>query len=255
MELVALGSAGWMPTDIRETSCYAIRRAGNLLLLDAGTGIRRLVTDPRLHAGVERIDIVLSHFHIDHLVGLTYLSGMRGSTEITVHGPGHWLYDQPTDGILARITSPPMQTITLAQAGVRVTDLSPDGFSWSDLPVTVRHQRRHTAPSVALRVSDELAYCTDTAYDPDNVSFVEGCRLLLHDAWHTQQHGDSGHSSAIEAARIASAAAVGRLGLIHIAPTADPAHLLATASRRFGASMLLADKDSFRLGPDSGGGQ
>jgi ribonuclease BN (tRNA processing enzyme) len=76
MEITFLGTAGWMPNDQRETASIAVRVGSSLILLDAGTGIRRLVTDPALHGGVESIHVMLSHFHLDHVVGLSYLSAL-----------------------------------------------------------------------------------------------------------------------------------------------------------------------------------
>jgi ribonuclease BN (tRNA processing enzyme) len=71
-----LGTGGWMPTDRRETACYALRDGADLLVLDAGTGFRRLVTDPALLEGVERLHVVLTHFHLDHTAGLVCLPAL-----------------------------------------------------------------------------------------------------------------------------------------------------------------------------------
>ena len=43
---------------------------GTVLVLDAGTGIRRL--GAQLPPGTERVDIVLTHLHMDHIQGLGF---------------------------------------------------------------------------------------------------------------------------------------------------------------------------------------
>jgi hypothetical protein len=55
-----LGCGGWFPTDRRETTSILMRRGNRALLLDAGTGVRRLITDGGLLDGVTVIDIVLT---------------------------------------------------------------------------------------------------------------------------------------------------------------------------------------------------
>lgn len=50
MEVRLLGTGGWLPTDERETACMYVRSGPDVLLLDAGTGARRLITEPALLA-------------------------------------------------------------------------------------------------------------------------------------------------------------------------------------------------------------
>ncbi len=56
MRATLLGSGGWLPTDRRETTCVLLREGSDALLLAAGTGLRRLVTDAGLLDGVERLN-------------------------------------------------------------------------------------------------------------------------------------------------------------------------------------------------------
>ncbi len=67
MQLHCLGTAGYHPSDTRQTSCYFLARDG--VVLDAGTGIYRLT--PLIQT--DTLDILLSHAHLDHVVGLTFL--------------------------------------------------------------------------------------------------------------------------------------------------------------------------------------
>ena len=74
-----LGAGGWIPTATHAT-CSALLRSGDAaVLIDAGTGIERLVADRSLLEGVETLDLVLTHFHLDHVVGLGYMPGLRGA--------------------------------------------------------------------------------------------------------------------------------------------------------------------------------
>src|SRR4029078_2665847 len=57
-----------------DTSCVSVegRDPAHLLVLDAGSGIRRLglVLEP----AVTRIDLMLTHLHLDHIVGLGFFA-------------------------------------------------------------------------------------------------------------------------------------------------------------------------------------
>ena len=83
-----LGSGGFIPTGTRETSSLLLLAEGSdrAVIVDAGTGLRRLITDRALLAGRTRLDVLLTHFHIDHVCGLAYLTELD-DLEITVRGP------------------------------------------------------------------------------------------------------------------------------------------------------------------------
>ena len=67
MRLHCLGTAGFHPNHDRHTSCYFLPESG--VLLDAGTGVFRLA--PLIET--DEIDLLLSHAHLDHIAGLTFL--------------------------------------------------------------------------------------------------------------------------------------------------------------------------------------
>ena len=71
------------------TSCVAVRDAeGRCLMLDAGTGIRRLGHALRSEAFAGRIDLLLSHVHWDHIQGLPFFPPMfADGQDIHIHGP------------------------------------------------------------------------------------------------------------------------------------------------------------------------
>lgn len=52
------------------TVCISLEQEGRLVILDAGTGLTTLGQALQRQTGVKRVDILLSHFHIDHVLGL-----------------------------------------------------------------------------------------------------------------------------------------------------------------------------------------
>lgn len=247
LELRLLGTGGWLPGDSRETSCHAIRADGALLVLDAGTGLRRIITGGAALAGVERMDIALSHFHLDHTVGLSYLDAVRPGIKRYVWGPGRELYGEETSKILDRMLGHPFSSAAKERMFDAVLDMSLHQREIGPHAVRVRAQTRHSAPSLAFRYGDAVAYCTDTAFDPETAGFARGVGVLLHEAWVTGEAGTRFHSSAAEAARLARDADVGRLVLVHLDPRVDARRLLTEARAIFPDTQLGVDGQVYRL--------
>ena len=99
--------------------------------------------------------------------------------------------------------------------------------------------------SVAYRVDDDFVLATDTTADPGTAEFAAGAGLLLHEAWYNGadpltdaapaelRPGYAAHSEASAVGRLAAAAGVGRLVLMHLNPLHDEAYheRLAAAAR------------------------
>ena len=235
MNCVLLGSGGWIPTSRRETCCALLRKDAQALLIDAGTGIQRLLEEPDLLAGAESVDIVLTHFHLDHIVGLSYLPALSLREPPTIWGPGELLTGLPTRTILERLLAPPLFSAPLSAIASAVREVPTSEFEANSFTLTTRVQERHAERTLALRIGDSLTYCTDTAPDPANVPFAAGSRVLLHEAWYAEATSDDGnHSAGGDAGRIAREAGVTRLVLIHVHPLqTDDAPLAASAARAF----------------------
>jgi len=83
MRLLLFGTSGYHPSERRHTACLMLPEAG--IVLDAGTGFFRV----RQHVVTPTLDILLSHTHLDHVVGLTFMLSTKWQKpieRITVHG-------------------------------------------------------------------------------------------------------------------------------------------------------------------------
>jgi ribonuclease BN (tRNA processing enzyme) len=201
------------------------------------------VTEPTLLEGVERLHVALSHFHLDHVAGLAALSGRDVAREIWM--PGRLLTGIPAGELLERLVGPPFFTgageVGEARELGDATEIGP-------FAIRVRVQPQHPGRSVAIRVGEELTYCTDTRYDPENVEFARDSAVLLHESFRGgDATDDPGHTAAGEAGRLAASAGVHRLVLMHVNPVGDAedelraaaqAHFAATETGRDGARLM-----------------
>ncbi len=238
-----LGSGGWIPTTRRATCAALVRRGDRALLIDAGTGVAHLVETPELLEGVRELEIVLTHFHLDHVVGLAYLPELALPQPARLHGPGESLYGTPTAAILARLLGPPLFALEPDQLVSEIVELDPDQPGLDGFELRARVQTKHSDPTLAFRVGNALSYCTDTAYDEDAAEFARGSRVLAHEAWFTESlpREASTHSSAHQAAQLARAAEVEGLVLIHIRPGVDETELAREARDVFEATTVGTD--------------
>jgi ribonuclease BN (tRNA processing enzyme) len=242
--LIILGGGGWFPAHGRHTACAILRDGDSAIMIDAGTGVGRLVEQPELLAGVERLDILLTHFHLDHIAGLAYLPALALCRQTTVWGPGKALYDTPTAALLDRISSEPFHPVPLGDQDIEVRDLPLHEVELAGVRVGIRRQDMHTAPSLALRFEDMLAWVTDTAFDQASAPFAAGCRLLAHEAWFTSDvpRNPAIHSSGAQAAEVAATAGIDRLLLIHLPPFEQSIeHLVLEAQTAFPRAIAAHD--------------
>jgi ribonuclease BN (tRNA processing enzyme) len=246
VEVRLLGSGGWLPTDRRETACVALRDGSDLLLLDAGTGLRRLATEPALLEGVERLHVALTHFHLDHTYGLFALPAFRQLRAREVWAPGRLVAGVSGEQLVHRLLDPPFLAADSGDVTGGLATAVHELDATAEIGpfrVETRVQPLHNGPTLALRVNGELVYCTDTAYDTENGAFARGARVLLHEAFHAaDETDDRQHSAAGEAGRIAAVAGVERLVVVHVSPLGvDEDKLAACAQARFEASEVGRD--------------
>jgi ribonuclease BN (tRNA processing enzyme) len=218
--LTILGGGGWFPAHGRQTASALLRADHRAVMIDAGTGVATLIERPELLDGLDALDILLTHFHLDHVAGLAALSAVGLCPGTTIWGPGKLLYGSSTAEVLDRLTHEPVHPVPLEQQDIEVRDLPSYEVELAGMRVAIRRQDRHSAPTLAFRFDDQLAWITDTAYDPDSALFAQGCELLAHEAWFTTADPRNAdiHSSAAQAAHVANEAGADRLLLIHLPP-------------------------------------
>ena len=214
MRLVFLGTTGYHPNAVRHTACSMIPELG--LVLDAGTGFFRVadfLTTPQLL-------ILLSHAHLDHIVGLTYLFDVLSgnpSTQVTIRGS-----EEHLRAVEEHLFHPLLFPVTLPHTFDAVTDPFevPGGGSGR-----IRDVQDHPGGSLGYRLTwpgHSMAYVTDTIAKPEDTEFFQGVDLLVHECYFADPDREwaakTGHSHTTAVAEAARNAGVGRLYLVHMNP-------------------------------------
>ncbi len=223
MHVEFFGTAGFHPNAERHTAGIFIPDAapGHAFLLDAGTGTWRLTArdlPPKLH-------IFLTHPHLDHITGLTYLLDvMHGrDLEITIYG------DQKTLQAvrLALFGSPlfPLEMTYATREIVPETPFQVAGVEVSAFPLT------HPDGCLALRLDwpqKSLAYVTDTVGDDLYLDFIRDVDLLIHERNFPDRLSElalaSGHCTSSDLVRVAKNSRAKQVAATHFNPltTSDP---------------------------------
>lgn len=215
MKLVLLGTGGYYPSQRRHTACLTLPEIG--LVLDAGSGMFRV----RNYLATEHLAIFLSHVHLDHVVGLTYLLDVVPADVLgrsTVYAEAEKLA-AVREHLFAESLFPVAPPFRLQPLD--------DKHALSDGGTLTHFPLKHPGGVRGFRLDwpdRSMAYVTDTtaAADADYVQKIRGVDLLVHEAYFADDHGDlpaiTGHSRLADVVEVASAAEVGRLVLVHIHP-------------------------------------
>jgi ribonuclease BN (tRNA processing enzyme) len=221
MRLTIWGCRGSVPTPGPDTFRYGGNTScvevsvddGTILVLDAGTGIRRLGFD-LLDRGARRVHLLLTHLHLDHLEGLRFFAPLWDEqVTLDIWGP-----PSPLLSLRERISrsfSPPLFPIDLREVPAQVTFHDVPRQPWTvDGARLLADLVAHPGPTVGFRIE---TVTSSFAYLPDHEPALAGTiadrsrdwisggaiaddvDILLHDAQYFEDEYEErigwGHSS------------------------------------------------------------
>ncbi len=216
MRLLLLGTTGYHPNAIRHTASFLFPDLG--LMFDAGTGVFRL----RQHLTANALDIYLSHAHLDHVVGLTFLLDQlagRDLEHVRLHG-------RPEDlqAVEQHLFAEPLFPVKLPY---ECLPLGPGGELVAGSGRLMHFPLSHPGGAVGYRIDwpdASFAYVTDTTAhrSADYVRLLQGVDVLIHECYFKDEQAawaaKTGHSWTTPVAEVAREADVGRLILVHLDP-------------------------------------
>ena len=259
-----------------ETSSVLIEdEQGRRLVIDAGTGLFPIGERLREAPGDRSLTILLTHYHLDHLVGLPTLSLLYDADwQIEIVGSSGKGYSPRA--MVTNLIRQPLWPVELKKMKARIsfTELQGDpsvssllrgGFEIGWCPVN------HDQASVAYRVvapaaGEAFVFATDIEWaassEEEKASLVRMCQtpiragLLVMDGHYTPEEYEGfkgwGHSTWRDAVDLARQAGVERLLLTHHSPGRDDAALTrleAELRREMPAASLARDRMEVEVSP------
>src|ERR687897_873202 len=195
------------------TSCVGGTPAdGDVLILDAGTGIRTLGF--ALAAGIPNINILLTHLHLDHIQGLMFFPPcFKTDSRITIWGPAS--PEASLEHRVARYISAPLSPVEVRELPCDVSFRNTPATEWEIGSARIRAESvTHRGPTLGYRVTHgdtSLSYIPDHEpglgaplddVEPEWISgydLARGAELLIHDCQYTDdeypEHIGWGHSA------------------------------------------------------------
>ena len=241
-ELIILGSAAATPNLDHDNSHMIIQTEDGVVLIDCGTAPMLRLERLGIPTG-EITDIILTHFHPDHISGLPlllmsmWLGGRRKA--LRIYGLHHCLKrvedlmgfyqwgDWPDFFPVAFHRLPEIERVLVLEQG--------DVTIYSSLVC-------HVIPTIGLRIEaatgKAIAYSCDTEPCQAVINLAQGASVLFHEAT-----GEGvGHSSAAQAGATARDAGVDSLFLIHYpVGDSDLGKLIEEARGTFSGDVRLAE--------------
>ncbi|MFO0660181.1 MAG: MBL fold metallo-hydrolase [Polyangiaceae bacterium] len=219
------------------TSCVEVRCGSTRIILDAGSGIRKLGNQMMSEGLPIETTLLLSHVHWDHIQGLPFFTpAYIPSTHLTIAGGPNGVMSL-RETLVHQMTAP-VFPVRLDELGCRldVHEMKP-GEAFHVGPVRVLSTKgNHPGGVMVYRLESggrSVVYATDVEHyscvDQNLVNLARGADVLIYDSMYTPEEyagerGRSrvgwGHSTFAAGAALALAAGVSKLVLFHH----DPAH-------------------------------
>ena len=239
MIITCWGSRGSIPVSGKEylkyggdTTCLEIRaKSGEIIVVDAGTGIRRLgnkLADEKCRD----INFLFTHAHWDHLMGFPFFKPLYFKRS-NLHMHNCPFHSKFVETILSRVMAPPNFPVKYSDIKARMhyekecaQTLNIGSVSIDPIPIS------HPNGGSGYRFSEDgnsFVFLTDNELGvvhpggrefDDYVQFSSQADLLIHDGEYTPQEYKIfktwGHSVYTDVLELAAKAGVKRLGLFHL---------------------------------------
>ncbi len=248
MEVTFLGTRGWYSKK-GQTSCVLVETRGGNYLLDAGTGIYWM---DEVMSFKKPTCLLLSHFHLDHILGVTTFTRTFGGKEITIYGQKG--VKKAIDRIMRKPVYPFYFNSPIDKFKVRFGELKREQRIFDSIVKTAHLS--HADPVIGIRIENRgrsFVYATDTLPCEATVKLARNCDVLIHETYFSDEDLkkvkiNTGHSSPKGAARIAREAGAKGLFLFHFHPEYDEATISRMVeSAREVFKNTFASKDFLKL--------
>ena len=241
-----------MPHPRRATPSHWLETSKGTVLLDAGADAPHRMAEEQLDW--PNLDAIwISHFHLDHIGGLTpFLFGIKWAPQtqsrtkpLHICGPRglRQIVDAVNDSNNYRLLEQPFRIEIVEVAPNEDFDIL-SGLSAATLSTP------HTEESLALRLKDDdsklFVYTSDTGFSEDLALFAKDAALLLMECSFRRDKTVQKHLELADAMRVAQDCQPEKLVLTHLYAQWDGVDLAAEA-RQLWAGETIEGKDGLRV--------
>lgn len=212
------------------TSCIKVEIGDKIIILDAGTGLVKL--ERSLLADENHIIFLLSHYHYDHIEGLTYFNPLYSGKHIDIYGYKHG--NMGVKENLNEYVKYPFSPRSISEFSDNVNYIDIQGNEEHQVTPDIcikTQQLNHPNGAVGYRIEHRgkaLVYALDNETGKnlpmDTLPFYQDADLVIWDSHFTQEEygrgkyigwGHSTHRQGIEMAKLAN---VKKILFTHHAP-------------------------------------
>ena len=253
MKISFLGTGSGTSTNRAHTAMVYDCDDGTRLLIDTSSGNSVARSGSALGIPVDDIDtVLLSHHHPDHMYGLLFVQFTRALNRQDAPALDVYLTEETRDWAIKMCSSAYLNVAQVDKDGAKNSDgrqvmrwiVVEPGQQIQLGPTTSAScfPADHISGAVGWRVDSagmSVVFSGDTRFNPELVKASQGARLLIHEAFRTDEESEyansHGHSTAGEAGRAAAQAGVAELVLTHIDSgfDADTQPLLEDAKKHY----------------------
>jgi phosphoribosyl 1,2-cyclic phosphodiesterase len=233
------GSRGSIPVSGKEyikyggdTTCIEIRtKSDDIIIVDAGTGIRRLGSK-LIDENRYKYNLIFTHSHWDHLMGFPFFKPLyeKQAEFMMYRCPFHSKF---VETILSSIMTPPSFPVRYSEISAKMeyVEAFTSAFEIGSVtitPIPISHPDKGSGykfveddKTFVFLTDNELGFIHPGGLPyKDYMEFSEGVDLLIHDAEYLPEEYPSkiewGHSVFTETLDLAIEAGVKRFGLFHL---------------------------------------
>ncbi len=216
------------------TSCVEVRCGDQVMIFDAGTGLREL-GESLVENGRVQSNLFLTHTHFDHINGLPFFAPLFNSQNRLKLWAGHLLPEHTLHEALGKFMAAPLFPVPLQifAANVSFHDFTAGETIEPHPGIKIRTAPlNHPNKATGYRLEHagkSICYITDTEHDegrPDEniLSLIDRADMAIYDATYTDEEYPKyktwGHSTWQEGTRLCDMAGVKTLVIFHH----DPGH-------------------------------
>ena len=231
IKVVVIGESGGTPLAGGATSCYLVEADGYPVLLDIGSGALSLLQ--KIHSFDSIDDIIISHFHSDHVAD----AGVAIYSRLIAMQLGRHVHPLRFHAMEKReLEIPPYSSAVIIDEGI-TEKIGP--FSVSYIRTV------HPVPCLAVKLSYEgksAVYTADGAFSGKIAEFSSSSDILIAECSFYPGMGspESGHMDVNDAVRLAAAASPGKLVVSHLPVYGNRNEILDSIKERWNGEVILA---------------